>query len=34
MKEVEFRFPTGYEDAGELGDELWNDLMLVRIAIF
>ena len=27
MKDVVFNFPTDYEDTGQFGDKLWNDLM-------
>jgi hypothetical protein len=27
IKEVEFKFPSEYEDTGELGDRLWNEMM-------
>lgn len=26
-KEVTFKFPTDYEDNGELGSRLWNEMM-------
>jgi hypothetical protein len=27
MVETKFQFPTGFEDVGESGDKLWNDMM-------
>lgn len=26
-KKVEFRFPSGYEDTSEVGDNMWDELM-------